>query len=370
MIEKCLHGICFSPLSVDDPKIFGFSEFLAGLALMILAWTIADVRYRFRVEVAPLPLKIITFSVVIFVGLSTILTDLWRASAWLVLSQTFITSALWQAFFSYYLFYYFLIWIWFAFIRPPVFGKLNSKRYLSIIYRYIIGGVPTNLAVIADELTSSASNIIKYAPLIHRFQESDNEGKQKKINITEIEIHAHNLLDLIADKRFCKVIIDSSPITALAFFEEISDQNKYSVNISVFARNIVNEAISNKESFIYHEDKWYDSGLIGDSKPITQAVFSNFDMVESIGTMFDAPFLKWDADQWEAYSRVVLITIESLLNKRFINHNYTIYHAIDNLEKSVIDLSKLNGVINLWENDTYQRLRVAINFIENFFKAS
>lgn len=137
------------------------------------------------------------------------------------------------------------------------------------------------------------------------------------------------------------------------------------MNISVFARNIVNEAISNKESFIYHEDKWYDSGLIGDSKPITQAVFSNFDMVESIGTMFDAPFLKWDADQWEAYSRVVLITIESLLNKRFINHNYTIYHAIDNLEKSVIDLSKLNGVINLWENDTYQRLRVAINFIEN-----
>ncbi|ADI89918.1 hypothetical protein [Acinetobacter oleivorans] len=368
MIEKCLHGICFSPLSVDDPKIFGFSEFLAGLALMILAWTIADVRYRFRVEVAPLPLKIITFSVVIFVGLSTILTDLWRASAWLVLSQTFITSALWQAFLAITFFITFLIWIWFAFIRPPVFGKLNSKRYLSIIYRYIIGGVPTNLAVIADELTSSASNIIKYAPLIHRFQESDNEGKQKKINITEIEIHAHNLLDLIADKRFCKVIIDSSPITALAFFEEISDQNKYSVNISVFARNIVNEAISNKESFIYHEDKWYDSGLIGDSKPITQAVFSNFDMVESIGTMFDAPFLKWDADQWEAYSRVVLITIESLLNKRFINHNYTIYHAIDNLEKSVIDLSKLNGVINLWENDTYQRLRVAINFIENFLK--
>ncbi|MDC5410603.1 hypothetical protein OHW74_01070, partial [Acinetobacter baumannii] len=343
MIEKCFYKICFSPLDINGPKFFGFSEFLAGLALMILAWTIADVRYRFRVQVAPLPLKMITFSVVVFIGLSTILTDLWRASGWLVLSQTFITSALWQAFLAITFFITFLIWIWFAFIRPPVFGKLNSKRYLSIIYRYIIEGVPTNLAVIADELTTSASNIIKYAPLIHRFQESDNGGKQKKINITEVEIHAHNLLDLIADKRFCKVIIESSPITALAFFEEISVQNKYSVNIPIFARNIVNEAISNKESFIYHEAEWYDSGLIGQKKPITQAIFSNFDMVESIETMFHAPFLKWDADQWEAYSRVVLITAESLLNKKFVNHNYTIYHAIDNLEKSVTDLSKLNG---------------------------
>ena len=368
MIEKCFYKICFSPLSVNDPKFFGFSEFLAGLALMILAWTIADVRYRFRVEVAPLPLKIITFFVVVFVGLSTILTDLWRASGWLVLSQTFITSAIWQAFLGFTFFITFLIWIWFAFISPPVFGKLNSKYYMSAIYRYIIEGVSTNLVIIADELSYSAPQIIKYAPERQTFQKNDNTVKQEKINITQVEIHAHHLLDLIADKRFCRVIIESSPITALAFFEEISDQNKYNVNIPIFARNIVNEAISNKESFIYHEAEWYDSGFIGEAKPITQALFSNFDMVESIETMFDAPFLKWDADQWEAYSRVVLITIESLSSKRLINHNYTIYHAIDNLEKSVTDLNKLNGVINLWENDTYQRLRVAINFIEKFLK--
>ncbi|WP_196094325.1 hypothetical protein, partial [Acinetobacter baumannii] len=368
MIEKCFYKICFSPLSVNDPKFFGFSEFLAGLALMILAWTIADIRYRFRVQVAPLPLKMITFSIVVFVGLSTILTDLWRASGWLVFNQTFITSALWQAFLAITFFTTFLIWIWFAFIRPPVFGKLNSKRYVTTIYRYIIEGVPTNLAIIADELTHSAPKIIKYAPEKHRFEKSDNTGKQQKINISKVEIYAYNLLDLIADKRFCKVIIESSPITALAFFEEISDQNKYSVNIPIFARNIVNEAINNKESFIYHEAEWYDSGLIGQTKPITQAIFSNFNMVESIGTMFDAPFSKWDAPQWEAYSRVVLITIENLLEKKFINPCYTIYSAMNNLENSVRDLYTLNGSPNMGENDTYERLKVVIGFIEKFLK--
>ena len=37
-------------------------------AVCVLAWTIADVRYRFRVRTAPIPLQGITFSVVTAVG--------------------------------------------------------------------------------------------------------------------------------------------------------------------------------------------------------------------------------------------------------------------------------------------------------------
>ena len=53
------------------PKFFGFSEFLAGLALMVLAWTIGDIRYRFRVRSAPLPLQGVTYTVVAAVGVLT-----------------------------------------------------------------------------------------------------------------------------------------------------------------------------------------------------------------------------------------------------------------------------------------------------------
>lgn len=49
--------IRFIPLDANAPKFFGFSEFLASLALMVLAWTIADIRYRFRVMTTPLPLQ-------------------------------------------------------------------------------------------------------------------------------------------------------------------------------------------------------------------------------------------------------------------------------------------------------------------------
>ena len=62
--QSCIAGVCFIQLDANAPKFFGFSEFLAGLALMVLAWTIADVRYRFRVRTAPIPLQGISFSVV------------------------------------------------------------------------------------------------------------------------------------------------------------------------------------------------------------------------------------------------------------------------------------------------------------------
>ena len=212
MIEKCIYKICFTPMATESSKFFGFSEFLAGLALIILAWTIADVRYQFRTQIAPIPLRLLTFTIVVSTGLLTLMTDLWRASGWLVIDGTFITSAIWQAILGGVFFSTCTIWIWFAFINPPVFGKFNSKRYVQTIYRYIVEGVPSSLAIVADELTYSASKIIKYAPEIHK---NDKD-------LSTIEVDASHLLPLIADRRFCRVIVELSPITALALFQELT----------------------------------------------------------------------------------------------------------------------------------------------------
>jgi hypothetical protein len=88
-VEQRAVRVCFVPLETSSPKIFDFSEFLAGLALMVLAWTIADVRYRFRIRSAPIPLQGLTFAVVVAVGILTLLTDLWRAQGWLVPESLF-----------------------------------------------------------------------------------------------------------------------------------------------------------------------------------------------------------------------------------------------------------------------------------------
>ena len=192
--DYCYGFICFIPLDASSPKFFGFSEFIAGLALMILAWTIADVRYRFRIATAPLPLEKIAFAIVSTVGILTLLTDLWRAEEWLVPQGNLLTPSGWQAILGGLFLLTFLIWTWFAFICPAVYGKWNSKRYAQALGRAILKGSHSDLSVIADEFRFSIKPIINYAT------DTPAHHTSTKQSPLVIEI-ADEILLLIADRK-------------------------------------------------------------------------------------------------------------------------------------------------------------------------
>lgn len=353
--------IRFISLDANAPKFFGFSEFLASLALMVLAWTIADVRYRFRVMTTPLPLQRVTFGVVAAVGVLTLLTDLWRAEQWLVPKGNLLTPAGWQAILGVSFLLTFLSWTWFAFIRPPVYGKRNAKRYAQTLYRFILKGSPLELSVIADELANSVKSLIRFSTdkgELKNFRRHQEEGQKSIEKPMEVTAYANDILLLIADKRFCRAIVESSPGTALTFFREISDTKKYGIQIETFAKNIVNEALANKNSFLFHEAEGYESGLIGYHKPLSQAMFSNHKMVEVIGTLLEPDIWdkrKWDADQWKAYCRIVLLTFRDYVENGLWNHSYVLYRAKGYIEHAVMDLYKINGLSTLPGMMMYRR---------------
>jgi len=358
----------FISIDANAPEIFGFSEFLASLALMVLVWTIADIRYRFRVMTTPLPLQNITFGVIATVGLLTLLTDLWRAEQWFVPAGNLLTPAIWQALLGGVFLLTFLSWTWFAFIRPPIYSKLNSMRYARTLYRFILKGDPKELSVIADELTYSIKALVLYAIENGNLKYSNlhkDEGKKEK-EAPKVMAIANEIMLLIADKRFCRAIVDSSPGTVLTLFREVDETKKYGIPIGIFSKNIVNEAFRNKNSFVYYETEGYKSGLIGYQKPLIQAMFSNYKMVEDIGTLFDLDICEnWDSDQWKAYCQVVLKTFHNYTDNDFRNHSIVLCRALKNIEYSVVDLYKINGLSNAaWDNDIHQKLRVVIEFIK------
>ena len=371
--QNCIAAVCFIPLDATAPKFFGFSEFLAGLALMVLAWTIADVRYRFRVRTAPIPLQGITFAVVAGVGVLTLLTDLWRAEQWLVPQGDLLTPASWQALLGGSFLLTFLTWTWFAFIRPPTYGRYNAERFAQTLYRFILKGSPTELAVIADELALSARSLVRHATDRGRFKNFGYQRDEERKRIpAKVEAYANDLLLLIADKRLCRAMVESSPGTALAIFRAIGETKKYGVQVETFGKNIVSEAIANKDSFLFHEAEGYHSGLIGYHKPLSQAMFSNYDMVETIGTLLDPDFAgqkEWDAEQWGAYCRAVLMVLRNYVEDGYRGHSYVLYRAKGYLEHAVFDLYKLDGVANSsWDDDIQARLRVVVKFIEDAVK--
>lgn len=371
-VEQCFLGVCFIPVDGSGQKFFGFSEFLAGLALMVLAWTIADVRYRFRVRTAPIPLMGITFSVVAAIGLLTLLTDLWRSEQWLVPKGNLLTPGSWQAILGGSFLLTFLMWTWFAFIRPPIYGRYNADRYAQTLYRFVLKGSPTELAVIADELAYSASELVRHATDRGKLKNyRPGREDEKMSDPPKVEGYANDLLLLIADKRLCRAIVESSPGTALAVFQAMADSKKHGIQVETFAKNIVNEALANTDSFLYHEAEGYESGLIGYHKPLSQAMFANYAMVETIGTLLDPDLYgkrKWDVAQWESYCRVVLMTFSSYVKEGYEGHSFVLYRAKGYIENAVSDLYTLNELTNAWDTDSSRRLRVVVEFIKDAVK--
>lgn len=264
----------------------------------------------------------------------------------------------------------FLTWAWFAFIRPPVYGKRNVQRYTQALYRIILKGAPSELSVIADEFASSVKSLIQHAPEKDELTNyRTREKKGEKTPLPKVKAYANDILLLIADKRFCRAIVESSPSTALAVFREIEESKKYDIQVKIFAKNIVNEALANKDSFLFHEAEGYESGLIGYHKPLSQAMFSNYRMVDAIGTLLDPDISanrKWDADQWAAYCRIVLMAFRDYVEKDFWNHSAVLYRAQENILGAVSDLYKINGVANFaGDDDVFARLRVVVEFIKD-----
>ena len=371
MVEQCFLDVCFIPLDSNGQKFFGFSEFLAGLALMVLAWTIADVRYRFRVRTAPIPLLGITFSVVAAVGVLTLLTDLWRAEQWLVPKGTLLTPASWQAILGGFFLLTFLTWTWFAFIRPPTYGRYNAERFAQTLYRFILKGSPAELAVVADELAYSVRALVRHATDRGGLKNYRLKCEDKKKDPPKVEGYANDLLLLVADKRLCRSIVESSPGTALAVFQAMADLKKYDIQVETFAKNIVNEALTYKDSFLYHEAEGYESGLIGYHKPLSHAMFANYEMVETIGTLLDPDIYgkrKWDATQWEAYCRAVLMTFSSYVKEGCGDHSFVLYRAMGYIESAASDLYTLNELPSAWDTDPSRRLRIVVEFIKDAVK--
>lgn len=371
--EQCVRGICFVQLDSNAQKFFGFSEFLAGLALMVLAWTIGDVLYRFRVRTAPFPLQGITFHVVTAIGVLTLLTDLWRAEQWYVPKGTLLTPGTWQAILGGLFLLTFLTWTWVAFIKPPKYGRHNAERFARTLYRIVLKGSSGELSVIADELAHSVPSLVRHATDRGRLKNFGHVREEdRRRDAPKVERYANELLLLIADKRLCRAIVESSPGTALAMFQAMAETKKYGIPIEVFGRNIVNEAITNRDSFLFHEADGYQSGLLGYHRPLSQAMFSNYEMVETIGTLLDPDISgknRWEASQWAAYFRIVLLTFRGYVDEGYSGHSYSLYRAFSNIEHAAFDLYRLDGIADSsLDDDLLARLRALVDFIKDAVK--
>lgn len=337
------------------------------MALMILAWTTTDVRYRFRVRVAALPLQRLTFAFIGIIGSLTLLTDLWRARGWKVpaapASIPFsITPEAWQALLGSLFFVTFMTWAFFAYIKPSVFGRLNAKRYTEAVHHFFLNAPTTDQAIIAQELAYSARELVRYATEYNpKKKNSDNQ------RLNSAQLHANTLLSLIGHPSFCRILVTDAPGTAFYFFQAIDNFKKYNLFFfQPFSRNFVNEALRNKNSFLYHEDNGYASGLMGYDKPFTTLLFSNYKMIEGLDSLLDPEDVcekgRLDSAQWKAYCNLLITAIEGCIESKGTEHTPVLDRAIRHVKNALFDIHKITLDAE-FHDDTYARLKVVCDFI-------
>lgn len=368
--------LCLVKASNDVPSIFGFGEFIAALALLLVLYTITDIRYRFRINIAPINIIKFTYVSILIIGVMLLLSDVWFSQGWLI-PEAINNKVLWQGSLALYFLSTVLIWLWYAFISPPIFNKRNYKVFANELYRAILKGLDSELPVIANEIGRSAKELIKFSNQYSRFSPNDEEQKAKKVKTPKAPEYAYDILLLIGNRKFCRHVASSSPVTAIVFFDAMSDQEKHNVPLGQFAKNISGEAIMQKDSVLYHEDNGYNSGLIGYQKPFSQSIYGNYQLVESLGNGFGSPLdidykisWSWDADQFKVYTNCVLITFENFLESGcWWNHSFALYRSFDTIENSCNDLYKLDKSTDYYPSDIVDRLRVAVDFVKSAIDA-
>lgn len=375
--EKLLWEICLvSPSSGLESSIFGFAEFISALALLVIVYTITDIRYKFRVAIAPtslLPLFDLTYCLIGVIGFGTLMTDLWLSEQWLI-PYSLISQPVWRGIGGGFFLLLAMTWIYYAFINPPIYNKKNFKKFGQVLYQIIVKGSESELPVIASELARSAESLVQLSKpnstLRRKDTNQNKEGKKRKPDATD---YADSILSLIANRKLCRHIIASSPGTAIAFFSAMTTNEKYISSIGQFVKNISEEAITNKDSILHHEDEGYRSGLLGNIKPFSQSIYGNYRLVEALGSNHGSPLdisykvvWSWDAAQLEVYSGAVLITLGNCLESGSgSQHSYTLYNALKNIKDSCRDVYKLKDIpSDYYSTDIYKRLQTAVNFIK------
>jgi hypothetical protein len=370
-------SVCFvTPTSAGDASIFRFGDFITALALLVIVYTVADVRYRFRLAIAPtiFHLYVETFVLIGVIGGAALLTDIWLVERWPV-PETVITQSIWRGMFGLLFLSLAMTWMWYAFIWPPIFGKRNYLRFINSLYNVVVRGSNEDLPVIANELTRSAQSLIKYSRLDRpawapeQAQTPNQRGRKSKPAVNDI---AHDVLLLMGNRKLCRHIVESSSVTAIALLEAAANSEKAGLPLGQFAINISTEAIANKDSVLYHEDQGSTAGLTGYLKPFSQAVYGNYPLVESLGSHFGSPLdvryerqRDWDATQLKAYCSATTITIKDYLKRGYWGrHSYALYRALGNIEGATSDFYKLNKATDdFYSTDPAQRMEVVVDFI-------
>ncbi|MBD9478504.1 hypothetical protein [Pseudoxanthomonas sp. PXM02] len=351
---SCGLGICTEALRSDGARLFGFAEYLAALALIVVLWTIVEPRYRLRLEVAKIDIRRAAFYVIAAVGVLTLITDLWRAQGWPVIRGSLISPALWQALMAGALLFTFFAWMAVAFLWPPRFSRFNARRFVSVADGIVRKGSPDELVQLAEALGPSAERIVSAAAQDLLPQPGDKD----------IALNARRLLHTLEDPQFCAAVVKSAPVTLYAIFGAASAHPQAARAMSVFSHNVLSAAISVEGSFLHRENSDLYAGFASRGQQITRRVFGDCDLLDRMdGVFVDFYSYQWRPSELRAYLRAATVVLKNYASRDRPTHSITVNQIFSAVGRATSTVRLLNGSDD-GQSPHAESARAILEFIE------
>ena len=339
--------------TLSEISFFNFTTFVTAMAVLILAWTNSNYRYKFRFQISFISPSIL-LGIVFLLGLATVANDythfnfIWSYSTWqLILSIILLLL----------IFY----WAFSCFVRPPKFRWYNHSRFRVFFQDVVFRRNYQEMTSLVSDFRRSIQSIIRF---------SKNQYEIKEGNLSEIERDALMLIDLTGNDFFAKAVVDVDVRVAVDLFRNAKEKNKINHGMHVFAGNFITQALMNENSFLYTETK-YTNGSFSYYKPVISTIYSDYDLVHAFPQLLfphNSLTRQWRAQQIEVYCAILLASIKGFFEKwyddYFFNQNF---EELSSLTRKVLELNGVSG--NLMNNESWLIYKEVINFYRDLILA-
>ena len=154
----------------------------------------------------------------------------------------------------------------------------NAERYLKKSRSIIARGNEDDLREYGDEIEISISTAVKACKNHEKRSMVSSANTDIKKPPTNFERVCYTLLDLWADKQFCKVLVTRCPQTAIQILLDVQNERLYESGAYALVQELIDQAMSHHDSILHREGDY--SGL-GRFKPFISTAFGSQDFVNS-----------------------------------------------------------------------------------------
>lgn len=366
-----LLGICVEPASTNgNAQIFGIADFLATVAIFVVAYSLSDAKYKFRSAVSSVPYRLVLFYATVAGGIGLLLSNLWFAVE-LPIPRAINDPFIFQITIAALLISVLCIWMSRSFVYPPRFTKRNAIPFATEVFHGIADGDEAQLHACAYEVGRSVETLVREASRREVRRALMRGGFEH--HIPETAHVASDILSLIGDRRFCRLVARRMPWVAAEIFRAAAQDTIDVRPLAQFSRNVSAEFFADVESAIHHEDDEYYSGLIGYLKPVSSAMFGNSVLIEKLTHVGGSPLRllfmdseEWTLKSWKTYHKAVLLCLNDSLQRdgstRVSNGMYQILSGYRNLGNDIRLVNEMDEAA-CYQSLAYRKFDELVSFV-------